>query len=61
MPTAPDIGIPRPRRRAPGTTASAFALSVRLARLERLAKRDAHIEASLRTLRRALGIAEESV
>jgi hypothetical protein len=61
MPAHPDIGIPRPRRRAAGTTASAFALSVRLARLERLAKRDAHIEASLRTLRRALGIAEESV
>jgi len=51
--------IPRPRHgRAPGTTTTELALSVRLARLERLAKRDAHVEASLRPLRRALGLGE---
>jgi hypothetical protein len=51
--------IPRPRHgRAPGTTTTEFALSVRLARLERLAKRDAHVEAGLRSLKRALGLDE---
>jgi hypothetical protein len=49
--------IPRPRHgRAPGTSASEFALSVRLARLERLASRDRQIELGLKALRRALDL-----
>jgi hypothetical protein len=51
--------IPRFRKfRAPGTTATEFALSVRIARFERRARHERHVEASLKTLRRALGIEE---
>jgi hypothetical protein len=63
MATSRHSGFARPSLNAETSraTTTTFALSTRLARLDRLARHDRHIEASLRTLRRALGIVEESV